>query len=261
MATRALVEYLLRLADNPLVLGQRLSEWCGHGPALEEDLAMTNVALDLIGQARLLLAHAGRLEGSGRDEDALAFRRDAGEFRNFTMLELPNAGPNAGGATEGDYGVAIVRNLLFGAYQCRLWDALSASADAELAAIAVKSAKEARYHLHHASDWTIRLGDGTDESHRRAQRALDGLWPYAAEFFVADDLDRAMAASQIGVDPAHLEPAWRDSVGAVLAEATLAVPASTRFRTTGKFGVHSEHLGALLAELQFLQRAYPDARW
>lgn len=255
------VEYLLRLADNPLILGQRLSEWCGHGPALEEDLALTNVALDLIGQARLLFAHAGRLEGRGRDEDAFAFHRDAGEFRNFTMLELPNAGANAGGASEGDYAVTIVRNLLFSAYQALLWEALASATDAELAAIAVKSAKEARYHLHHATDWTIRLGDGTDESHRRTQRALAGLWPYAAEFFAADDLDRAMAVAGIGADPSAFEDAWCAQVTDVLAEATLEIPVASKFRTTGKFGVHGEHLGHVLAEMQFLQRAYPGATW
>jgi ring-1,2-phenylacetyl-CoA epoxidase subunit PaaC len=259
--TAARVEYLLRLADNPLVLGQRLAEWCGHGPALEEDLALTNIALDLIGQARLLLAHAGRVEGRGRDEDALAFLRDAGEFRNCTLLELPNAGPCAGPAAEGDYGMTIVRNLLFSAYQCLLWEALAQSADPELGAIAVKSSKEARYHLHHAGDWTIRLGDGTGESHERSQRALDELWPYAAEFFATDALERAMAEAGIGVDPATLEPAWRAQVEAVLAEATLQAPAPTRFRTAGKAGVHSEHLGYLLADLQFLQRAYPGATW
>jgi ring-1,2-phenylacetyl-CoA epoxidase subunit PaaC len=255
------IEYLLRLADNPLVLGQRLAEWCGHGPALEEDLALTNVALDLIGQARLLFSHAGRLEGRGRDEDAFAFRRDAGEFRNFTLLELPNAGPNAGGATEGDYGVTIVRNFLFSSYQVLQWEALGKSADAELAAIAVKSLKEARYHLHHAAEWTIRLGDGTDESHSRVQRALTGLWPYTAEFFAVDAVDRAMAAVGIGVDPSSLEAPWRAGALEVLREATLPEPSASKVRSTGKFGVHSEHLGFVLAEMQFLQRAYPGGQW
>ena len=255
------IEYLLRLADNPLVLGQRLAEWCGHGPALEEDLALTNVALDLIGQARLLLSHAGRLEGNGRDEDAFAFRRDAGEFRNFTMLELPNAGPNAGGAAAGDYGVTIARNFLFSSFQVLQWEALGASADAELAAIAVKSFKEARYHLHHAAEWTVRLGDGTDESHVRVERALAGLWPYAAEFFAADAVDRAMADAGIGIDPSTLEAPWLAGVLAVLREATLAEPSASKVRSTGKFGIHSEHLSYVLAEMQFLQRAYPGGQW
>lgn len=255
------IEYLLRLADNPLLLGQRLGEWCGHGPALEEDLALTNVALDLIGQARLLLAYAGRLEGEGRDEDALAFRRDAGEFRNFTMLELPNAGPNAGGAAEGDYGVTIVRNFLFSSFQVLQWEALGSSVDAELAAIAVKSLKEARYHLHHAAEWTIRLGDGTAESHARMERVLAGLWPYTAEFFTPDAVDRAMAVAGIGVDPSVLAAPWREGVLKVLGEATLAEPPASKVRSTGKFGVHSEHLGYVLAEMQFLQRAYPGGQW
>jgi ring-1,2-phenylacetyl-CoA epoxidase subunit PaaC len=255
------IEYLLRLADNPLVLGQRLAEWCGHGPALEEDLALTNVALDLIGQARLLFSHAGRIEGQGRDEDAFAFRRDAGEFRNFTMVELPNAGPNAGGASEGDYGVAIVRNFLFSSFQALQWEALAESADAELAAIAAKSLKETRYHLHHAGEWTIRLGDGTDESHARVERALAGLWPYTAEFFAADAVDRAMADARIGIDPSSLQASWHATVIEVLREATLAEPSASGFRSTGKFGVHSEHLGFVLTEMQFLQRAYPGGKW
>ena len=255
------VEYLLRLADSPLVLGQRLAEWCGHGPVLEEDLALTNVALDLIGQARLLLSHAGRIEGAGRDENAFAFGRDSGEFRNFTMLELPNAGPDAGGATEGDYAVTIVRNFLFCSFQVLQWAALARSADAELAAIAMKSVKESRYHAHHAAEWTIRLGDGTDESHARMVRALAGLWPYTAEFFAADAIDDAAAAAGIGVDPVTLEAAWRSQVMEVLAEATLAAPPATRFRSTGKSGTHSEHLGFVLAEMQYLQRAYPGGQW
>ena len=255
------VEYLLRLADNPLVLGQRLAEWCGHGPALEEDLALTNVALDLIGQARLLLACTGRREGRGRDEDALAFGRDAGEFRNFTIVELPNAGANAGGAADGDYGVTIIRNFLFASYQVLQWEALGGSTDAELAAIAVKSLKEARYHLHHAAEWTIRLGDGTDESRARAERALAGLWPYTEEFFLTDAVERAMAGSGIGVDPTALEAPWRAGVLEVLHAATLAEPKPARVGARGKFGVHSEHLGFMLAEMQFLQRAYPGGQW
>jgi len=255
------IEYLLRLADNPLVLGQRLGEWCGHGPILEEDLALTNVALDLIGQARLLLSHAGRLEDQGRDEDSFAFGRDAGEFRNFTMLELPNAGPNAGGAADADYGVTIVRNFLYSSFQVLQWQALFNSADAGLAAIAAKSHKESLYHLHHAAEWTIRLGDGTAESHARAERALAGLWPYAAEFFAADALERALADAGIGVDPSTLQEQWRANVREVLDEATLAEPPASGMRSTGKFGIHSEHLGFLLAEMQFLQRAYPGGQW
>ena len=255
------LEYLLRLADSPLLLGQRLAEWCGHGPALEEDLALTNVALDLIGQARLLLSHAGRIEGAGRDEDAFAFGRDSGAFRNFTLLELPNAGPDAGGAADGDYAVTILRNFLFSSYQVLQWQGLEKSADAELAAIAMKSVKESRYHAHHAAEWTIRLGDGTAESHARMERALAGLWPYTAEFFAADAIDSAVAEAGIGFEPATLKAPWRAQVLEVLAEATLVPPPASRFRSTGKFGTHSEHLGFVLAEMQYLQRAYPGGQW
>ena len=181
---RTLRTTFCRLADNPLILGQRLSEWCGHGPVLEEDLALANVALDLIGQARLLLGYAGTLEGKGRDEDQLAFLRAEPEYRNFTLVELPN----------GDFGATVVRNLLFSAYQLHLWEALQQSRDHELAAIAGKSLKETRYHLRHAADWIVRLGDGTEESHARVQSALDHLWPYTAELFAADAVDDAAAA-------------------------------------------------------------------
>lgn len=255
------LEYVLRLADNALVLGQRLAEWCGHGPALEEDIAATNVALDLIGQARLLLAHAGALEGKGHDEDQLAFRREVPDFRNATLLELPNGGVASSGAATGDYAVTIVRNLLFGAYQVELWQALSKSTDGELAAIAAKSLKEARYHLRHAADWTVRLGDGTDESHARTQAALDALWPYTHELFATDPVEAAVARHGIGVESTSLRRGWLDTVAAVLAEATLALPPDTAFRSTGKLGRHSEHLGFLLAEMQSLHRQYPGATW
>jgi ring-1,2-phenylacetyl-CoA epoxidase subunit PaaC len=245
------IDYLLRLADNTLILGQRLGEWCGHGPVLEEDIALANVALDLIGQARLLYTHAGALEGRGRDEDALAMRRDAGEFRNFTLLELPR----------GDYAHTTVRNFLFGAYQVPLWGHLAASADGQLAAIAAKAIKEARYHLEHARDWLVRLGDGTGESHARCQRALDLLWPYTTEMFAPDGVEDTLATAGIAVRSAELQPEWQRTVDAALSEATLARPETTRFMSTGKLGVHSEHLGFVLAEMQFLQRAYPDRQW
>ena len=244
-------QYVLRLADNPLILGQRLSEWCGHGPILEEDLALANIALDLIGQARLLLGYAGMLEGHRRDEDQLAFLRAERDYRNFTLVELPN----------GDFGVTVVRNLLFNAYQANLWEALGKSNDSELAAIAGKSIKETRYHLQHAADWTVRLGDGTDESHARAQSALDQLWPYTAEFFIQDPLDEAAAADGYGVAGAALESGWEAAVRPILEEATLRVPDRTPFRSRGRLGVHSEHMGHLLAEMQYMQRAYPDLQW
>jgi ring-1,2-phenylacetyl-CoA epoxidase subunit PaaC len=244
-------EYTLRLADNALILGQRLSEWCGHAPVLEEDLALANIALDLIGQARLLLAHAATLEGGQRDEDQLAFLRDQHEFRNVAMVELPN----------GDFARTMVRNLLFGAFQVELWQALHGSSDAQLQAIAGKSLKEARYHLQHAGDWVVRLGDGTAESHARAQDALDDLWRYSAELFAPDAIERQAAAAGIGPEWSALEPGWRERVLPVLDDATLRVPESTGFRSTGKAGIHTEHLGHLLSEMQWMQRAYPGMQW
>jgi ring-1,2-phenylacetyl-CoA epoxidase subunit PaaC len=255
------VEYLLRLGDSALVLGQRLAEWCGHGPALEEDIAAANVALDLIGQARLLLAHAGRVEGKGRDEDRLAFLRDAPEYRNATLVELPSSGVASAQAAAGDYAVAIVRNLLFSSFQCELWSALARSVDGELAAIAAKSLKEARYHLRHAAEWTIRFGDGTDESHERAQAALDALWPYTHELFETDPVEQAVARHGIGVESAGLRTRWVETIAGVLAEATLRLPQDTAFRSTGKLGRHSEHLDYLLVEMQSLHRRHPGAAW
>jgi ring-1,2-phenylacetyl-CoA epoxidase subunit PaaC len=255
------VEYVLRLGDNALVLGQRLAEWCGHGPVLEEDIALANIALDLIGEARLLLTHAGQLEGRGRDEDALAFLRDVPDFRNATLLEIPNSGVASAGAAHPDYAVTITRNLLFATFQCELWQALVNSTDGELAAIAAKSLKEARYHLRHAADWLLRFGDGTEESHRRAQRALDTLWPYTHELFETDPIEVAVSRHGIGVESAGLFSAWLGAVGPIIGEATLTLPADTAFRSTGKLGGHSEHLGYLLAEMQSLHRQYPGATW
>jgi len=250
-ANPAHLDYVLRIADTSLILGQRLSEWCGHGPVIEEDIALTNIALDLIGQARLLLTRAGALEGRGRDEDQLAFLRREPEFRNLTMVELPN----------GDFGRTILRNFLVAAWQRELWQALAKSSDAELAAIAAKSLKEARYHLQHASDWVIRLGDGTEESHRRLQDALDLLWPYTAEFFSATPADDVAVATSVGPAWSTLQSAWTAAVTPVLEVATLKVPAGTPFLTRGKLGVHSEHLGHLLTEMQYLQRTYPGGTW
>ena len=245
------LDYVLRLADTSLILGQRLSEWCGHGPVIEEDIALTNIALDLIGQARLLLTHAGALEAQGRDEDALAFLRREPEYRNLTIVELPN----------GDFGRTILRNFLVAAWQRELWQALARSSDAGLAAIAAKSLKETRYHLQHASDWVIRLGDGTDESHRRLQHALDLLWPYTAEFFSATPADDVAVATAVGPAWSALEPAWAAAVTPVLEVATLTLPARTPFLSSGKLGMHSEHLGHLLTEMQYLQRTYPGGTW
>jgi ring-1,2-phenylacetyl-CoA epoxidase subunit PaaC len=255
-ASPAHLQYVLRLGDNALVLGQRLGEWCGHGPVLEEDIAMTNIALDLIGQARLLLSHAGALEGRGRDEDALAYFRDEPAFRNWTLVELPS-----GTGKHDDYAVAIARNLLFSAVQVPLWEALAGSSDAALAAIAAKSVKEARSHLRHARDWMVRFGDGTERSHAKAQAALDWLWPYTNELWTPDEVEREAAAAGVGVVVADLKPQWDATIDAVLAEATLARPGTTAFVSTGKHGVHSEHMGYLLAEMQSLARAHPDAKW
>lgn len=255
------IEYLLRLGDSSLVLGQRLAEWTGQGPVLEEDIAMTNIALDLVGQARLLLTHAGRLEGAGRDEDALAYCRDARGFRNVTLVELPNSGIERGRAGGACYAFTVVRNLLFCTWQSLLWERLADSRDAELAAIAAKSAKETAYHLGHAADWTVRFGDGTEESHARARRALDQLLPYCNELFAPDPVEAAVVAEGIGVAGEALRAAWQARVGAVLEQAQLSWPGPSAYLSTGKTGLHSEHLDYLLTEMQSLARAHPGARW
>lgn len=247
VANEAHLEYVLRIADSSLILGHRLSEWCGHGPVLEEDIALTNVALDLIGQARSLYAYAGKLDSKGRNEDQFAFERNEREFRNLTIAELPN----------GDYGFTIMRNFLFAAFHRELWTALQASAEAKLSEIARKSLTETRYHVQQASDWVIRLGDGTDESHARMQRALDALWPYTAEFFSSSALDDADA----GPAWSTLESRWLSVIRPVLDVATLQIPAPTSFLSRGKEGAHGEHLTPLLAEMQYLQRAYPNCGW
>jgi ring-1,2-phenylacetyl-CoA epoxidase subunit PaaC len=243
--------YLLRLADSPLILAQRLSDWCGHGPVLEEDLALSNMALDLIGQARLLLTHAGRVESRDRDEDQLAFLRVESEYRNLTLVELPS----------GDFGQTVMRNFLFSAYQVEMWKRLQTSNDTELAAIAAKSIKESTYHLGHSADWVVRLGDGTEESHQRMQAALERLWPYTAELFDTDETDRAAVSNGIGVDPSTLKPDWQNTVSHIIDEATLTQPPDTSFVSSGKSGHHSEHMGHLLGELQYMQRTYPGAQW
>jgi ring-1,2-phenylacetyl-CoA epoxidase subunit PaaC len=244
-------EYVLRMGDNALVLGQRLAEWLGHAPVLEEDIASANISLDLVGQARLWLTYAGVVEGEGRDEDRLAYHREQHEFRNITMLELPNH----------DYAFTIARRFLFDTWHCLALGALSRSKDADIAAIAAKSRKEAEYHRRHSGDWLLRLGDGTNESHMRMQAALDTLWRYSAEFFEGDSVDRAMAQSGEGFAAASLRDEWLEEVGSILREATLVVPSPAKFVSHGKEGRHSEHLGFLLAEMQVLQRAHPEARW
>jgi ring-1,2-phenylacetyl-CoA epoxidase subunit PaaC len=245
------VQYVLRMADTALILAQRLAEWCGHAPALEEDIALANMALDLLGQARALLAHAGALEGRGRDEDQLAFLREEREYRNVTLVELPR----------GDFAVTTVRNAMMATFFKLLWQRLASSRDPELAAIAGKAVKEARYHQRHAADWVVRLGDGTPESRSRTEQALHDLWPYAAELFAADEIDEAAAAGGLGPRWSELQAAWQADMNQILAAATLQAPATTPFLSTGKQGRHSEHMGRILAELQYLQRAYPGGTW
>ena len=255
-------DYLLHLADNALVLSQRNAEWCGHGPVLEEDIAMANIGLDLIGQARMLYQHAASLVGNGATEDRLAYFRDAGEFRNYTLLELPNHGPLAGTArADRDYATTIMRNFLYSRFMLLLWDALQTSADTQLAAIAAKSSKEVRYHVRHSSDWVIRLGDGTAESHARMQSALDHLMPYTQEFWTTSAFETAAVKQGIGVNTPALRTSWDESVDTVLGEATLKRPTQGGYVTQGKNGLHSEHLSWLLAEMQGLARAHPEATW
>jgi ring-1,2-phenylacetyl-CoA epoxidase subunit PaaC len=261
-AATAPVDYLLHLADNALVLGQRNAEWCGHGPALEEDIAMANIGLDLIGQARLLYQHAAALMGGDTTEDRLAYFRETRQFRNYTLLELPHHGPLAGTAVaERDYATTIVRNFLYGSFALLQWMELQHTADAQLAAIAGRAVKETRYHLRHARDWLVRLGDGTDESHGRVQAALDHLMPYTQEFWTDWGAQAQAVSDGTGIDPRGLQQAWHAEVDATLAEATLRRPAISGFVPCGKEGLHSEHLGYLLAEMQSLARQHPDATW
>ncbi|MEW5889754.1 MAG: 1,2-phenylacetyl-CoA epoxidase subunit PaaC [Pseudomonadota bacterium] len=248
---RPLFEYLLRLGDNVLILGQRLGEWVGHGPALEEEMANANLALDLIGQARLWLTYAGEVEGRGRDEDRLAFLRHQHEFRNVLLVERPN----------GDYAHTIVRQFFFDAWHCLLLTELKKSADARMAGIAEKSLKEATYHLERSEDWVVRLGDGTEESHGRMLRAVDELWTYTGELFQADAVDHALCEAGIAPDPSGLCEPWQQHVRRVFGEATLPVPGESWMQSGGKQGRHTEALSYLLAEMQFLQRAYPGAQW
>ncbi|MGI9132872.1 MAG: 1,2-phenylacetyl-CoA epoxidase subunit PaaC [Rhodoferax sp.] len=256
-------DYLLHLADNALILGQRNAEWCGHGPVIEEDLALANNSLDLIGQARLLYQHVAALRKDGRStEDLLAYFRDVPDFKNYTLLELPHSTALAGTARgDRDYAVTIGRNFLYSALMVLVWQALSASSDAQLAAIAAKSLKEAHYHLRHARDWLLRLGDGTALSHARMQAALDHLMPYTQEFWSPSAMESAACKDGAGADTAPLRAAWEQLVDATLAQATLRRPAPGGFVSTGKHGVHSEHLGFVLAELQSLARAHPSAVW
>lgn len=245
------VQYLLRLGDTCLIQGQRLAEWCGHGPILEEDIALSNMALDLVGQARALLTRAGQAGGQGYDEDQLAFLRDERDYFNPTLVELPR----------GDFAFTMVRNAMVATLLKLVWERLAGSSDAELAAIAGKAVKEARYHQQHAADWVARLGDGTAESRRRTQAALATLWRYVPELFVPDAVDEAAQAAGLGPRWADLREAWMADMAQILAAADLAVPPESAFRSTGRQGVHSEHMGYILAEMQHLQRSYPGGVW
>lgn len=247
----SLFEYILRIGDDSLILGHRVSEWCGHGPILEEDIAMTNIALDLVGQATSLLNYAGEVEGKGRDGDAIAFLRFDREYKNLLLVEQPN----------GDFGMSMMRQFLFDAFRKPFFDQLQNSSDKQLAAIAEKSLKETKYHLKHSSEWIIRLGDGTDESHARIQESLNTLWRYTSELFYADEVDVEM--QKIGVAPnmSDVYNEWNTTVQAVLNEATLQIPTNNWKQEGGRKGMHSEHLGYILAEMQYMQRAYPNMQW
>ena len=254
------VRYVLRLADTALVHAQRLAEWCGHGPVLEEDIALTNMALDLLGQSRALLTHAAILEGSGLDEDQLAFLRDERDFFNLTLVEQPMRRSSAH-APGGDFADTVLRNFLLATWTKALWSRLLTSNDSQLAAIAGKALKEARYHQQHAADWVVRLGDGTSESAGRMQRALEQAWPYTAEMFVRDAVDIEAEATGLGPARNSLAADWQREVAEVFAQALLATPPDTPFISTGTQGRHSEHLGFILAEMQSLQRQHPGGRW
>lgn len=245
------VQYVLRAGDTCLILAQRLAEWCGHAPILEEDIALANMALDLLGQARALLTRAGQLEGRGHDEDRLAYLRDERDFFNVTLVELPR----------GDFAFTMLRNAIASTWLKLLWERLGGSSDSELAGIAGKAVKEARYHQRHAADWVVRLAEGTAESRRRSEAALGELWRFVPELFTADAVDEAAHASGLGPRSSDLREPWQAEMAEILAEARLTAPAESAFRSTGKQGQHSEHMGRLLAEMQHLQRSFPGGVW
>jgi ring-1,2-phenylacetyl-CoA epoxidase subunit PaaC len=246
-----LVLYTLRRADDALILGHRLSEWCGHGPMLEEDMALSNMALDLLGQARELYSYAALVEGRDNDEDKLAYLRDVRQYRNLLLVEQPN----------GDFAHTMVRQLFYSAFADLYWRAMMASNDMTLAAIAAKSEKESAYHLRHSSEWIIRLGDGTAESHARVQSAIGDLWAFTGEMFSLDDAERGLIDKGAAIDPASLLPRWRTTVSRVVKDATLVLPENDWMQQGGRSGRHSEHLGHLLSELQYMQRTFPGVTW
>jgi ring-1,2-phenylacetyl-CoA epoxidase subunit PaaC len=246
-----LFEYLLRLGDNNLILGQRISAWCGHGPVLEEDIALANIALDLIGQARMWLTLAGEAEGKGRDEDALAYLRQDSEFRNVLLVEQPN----------GNYADTMARQFYYDTWHYFLLRELQGSADKRIADIAEKSFKEVSYHLKRSSEWVVMLGDGTDESRVKMQQAIDGLWTFTGELFEPDAVDATLVQQGIACDLSALRAPWLEHITATLTEATLTLPQAQWMQRGGKQGVHTEHFGFLLAEMQVLPRTYPGAVW
>jgi ring-1,2-phenylacetyl-CoA epoxidase subunit PaaC len=249
--TDNLFQYLLRLGDDRLVLGHRLSEWCGHGPILEEDIALANIALDLIGQAALYLKLAGETEGKERSEDDFAYFREAIDYRNVQMVELPN----------GDYAFTTVRQFFFDVFSYHVLEQLQSSRNSELAGIAAKGFKEVRYHVRHSSEWILRMGDGTEESHTRAQKAVNELWRFTGEMFQPDDVDRTMKSEGIGADLDAIKPKWDTVVMDVLNRATLTVPNDPPAMTGGRRGRHTEHLGHMLSEMQIVARSHPGAAW
>ncbi len=251
LATDPLLRFILRRADDALVLGHRLSEWCGHAPMLEEDMALANIALDLLGQARALYAYAGVVEGAGHDEDAYAYLRDPADYLNLLLVEQPN----------GDFARTIVRVWLYSAFMDLWWQRMTASKDAQLAAIAARAVKEVAYHLRHAAAWVVRLGDGTPESHQRAQAGLALLWPYAGEMLTSEPDEAALIAAGVACDPETLRAPWLGRVKAVAAEAGISLPTTPFSQQGGRRGHHGEAMGHLLAELQYMQRTYPAAQW
>jgi ring-1,2-phenylacetyl-CoA epoxidase subunit PaaC len=251
VAETPLVLYALRRADDALILGHRLSEWCGHAPVLEEDMALANMGLDLLGQARELYSYAARVEGKGNDEDKFAYLRDVRQYRNLLLVEQPN----------GDFACTMVRQFFYSVFADLYWRAMVKSDDTTLAAIAAKSEKESAYHVRHSSEWMVRLGDGTAESHARAQAAIDDLWAFTGEMFEVDASEAALVEAGVAVDPAMLRPQWLRTISDVVGEATLALPKSNWMQQGGRSGRHSEHLGHLLSGLQSMQRTFPGATW
>jgi len=248
----AFLQFLLRMGDNTLILGHRVSEWCGHSPVLEEDIALANTALDLIGQTQFWLGLAGEVQGNGQSADDLAFLRDVWDFRNILLVEVPN----------GDFGRTLMRQFLFDAWHAIQLGRLMTSSDTRVAAIAEKTSKEVAYHLERSADTVVGLGDGTEESHRRMQEALDYLWPYVGEMFQSDAVDAEMVAAGIAPDPASLRGEYDALIERILADATLTIPDSRFGHKGGRTGkMHTEHLGHLLTQMQWLQRAYPESNW